>query len=244
MALAAVPAALVARRVGPGRAAAVGLAIFAGAGLACGLADSLTTLVVARCIQAVGGAAAVTAALELLPATVGSERRAGPAWAGAGAAGAAPRPAPRGGPPQPVPPPAALRPRRHPHRARLLAVDLPPAGAGGAGGGGADPRGRQTRGGDRRDRAGAAPHRPPAPLGEPGAGDGLGGDRGGALPARPAADRRLAAEPDQGGDRGLGDAAGGAGGGEAGESGAGRPRPGRGGGDPRLPRPRPPRPPS
>ncbi len=36
MALAAVPAALLARRVGPGRAAAVGLAVFAGAGLACG----------------------------------------------------------------------------------------------------------------------------------------------------------------------------------------------------------------
>ena len=36
LALAAVPAALVARRVGPARAAAVGLALFAGAGLACG----------------------------------------------------------------------------------------------------------------------------------------------------------------------------------------------------------------
>ena len=57
MALAAVPAAMVARRVGPGRAAAVGLAIFAGAGLACGLSDSLETLIVARSIQALGGAA-------------------------------------------------------------------------------------------------------------------------------------------------------------------------------------------
>ncbi len=93
MALAAVPAALVARRVGPGRAAAVGLAIFAGAGLACGLADSLSTLIVARCVQAVGGAAAVTAALELLPATVGSERRATAIWAAAGATGAALGPA-------------------------------------------------------------------------------------------------------------------------------------------------------
>src|SRR4051794_41890441 len=111
MALAAVPAALVARRVGPGRAAAVGLAIFAGAGLACGLADSLTTLVVARCIQAVGGAAAVTAALELLPATVGSERRGGPPWAGGGGAAAPPRPAPRGRPPPPAPcPPLFLPP--------------------------------------------------------------------------------------------------------------------------------------
>jgi MFS family permease len=93
MALAAVPAALVARRVGPGRTAAVGLAIFAGAGLACGLADELSTLIVARCVQALGGAAAVTAALELLPATVGSERRATAIWAGAGATGAALGPA-------------------------------------------------------------------------------------------------------------------------------------------------------
>jgi MFS family permease len=93
IALAAVPAALLARRVGPGRAAAVGLAIFAGAGLACGLADELSTLIVARCVQALGGAAAVTAALELLPATVGSERRAATVWATAGATGAALGPA-------------------------------------------------------------------------------------------------------------------------------------------------------
>jgi MFS family permease len=93
MALAAVPAALLARRVGPGRATSIGLAIFAGAGLACGLADELSTLIVARCVQAVGGAAAVTAALELLPATVGSERRAAAVWAAAGATGAALGPA-------------------------------------------------------------------------------------------------------------------------------------------------------
>ena len=93
MALAAVPAALVARRVGPGRAAAVGLAIFAGAGLACGAAEELSTLIAARCVQALGGALAVTAALELLPATVGSERRAATIWAAAGATGAALGPA-------------------------------------------------------------------------------------------------------------------------------------------------------
>jgi MFS family permease len=93
IALAAVPAALIARRVGPGRTAAVGLAVFAGAGLACGLADELSTLIVARCVQAIGGAAAVTAALELLPATVGSERRAATVWAAAGATGAALGPA-------------------------------------------------------------------------------------------------------------------------------------------------------
>ena len=93
MAVAAVPAALLARRVGPGRTAAVGLAVFAGAGLACGLAEELSTLIAARCVQALGGAAAVTAALELLPATVGSERRAATVWAAAGATGAALGPA-------------------------------------------------------------------------------------------------------------------------------------------------------
>jgi MFS family permease len=93
MALAAVPAAHLARRVGPGRAAAVGLAIFAGAGLACGASSELSTLIAARCVQALGGAATVTAVLELLPATVGSERQATLIWAGAGATGAALGPA-------------------------------------------------------------------------------------------------------------------------------------------------------
>jgi predicted MFS family arabinose efflux permease len=93
MAVAAVPAAIVARRVGPGRAAAVGLAIFAGAGLACGLSEHLSTLLIARSVQALGGALAVTAALELLPVAVGSERRATVVWATAGATGAALGPA-------------------------------------------------------------------------------------------------------------------------------------------------------
>src|SRR5829696_7131397 len=93
IALAAVPAAHLARRVGPGRAAAVGLAVFAGASLACAASTELSTLIAARCVQALGGAAAVTAVLELLPATVGSERRAAVIWATAGATGAALGPA-------------------------------------------------------------------------------------------------------------------------------------------------------
>ncbi|MGE5282048.1 MAG: MFS transporter [Chloroflexota bacterium] len=93
MALCAVPAAHLARRAGPGRAAAVGLAVFAGAGIACGLSAHLGTLIAARCVQALGGAAAVTGVLELLPATVGSERRAVAVWAAAGATGAALGPA-------------------------------------------------------------------------------------------------------------------------------------------------------
>jgi MFS family permease len=93
MALAAVPAAHLARRIGPGRAAAIGLAVFAGAGIACGAATELSTLIAARCVQALGGALAVTAVLELLPATAGSERRAVAIWATAGATGAALGPA-------------------------------------------------------------------------------------------------------------------------------------------------------
>ena len=89
LAIAAVPAAAAARRVGPGRAAALGLAVFAGASLACGAASELGTLIAARCVQALGGAVAVTAALELMPAVTGSERSAATAWAAAGAAGAA-----------------------------------------------------------------------------------------------------------------------------------------------------------
>ncbi len=93
MALAAVPAALLARRAGPARTAAVGLAVFAGASLACAASTGLSTLIAARCVQALGGAAAVTAVLELMPATVGSEQRASALWAMAGATGAALGPA-------------------------------------------------------------------------------------------------------------------------------------------------------
>lgn len=93
LALAALPAAMLARRAGPGRVAAAGLAVFAGASLACAAAGSLETLLAARCVQALGGAAAVTAALELMPVVTGTERGAAAAWAAAGATGAALGPA-------------------------------------------------------------------------------------------------------------------------------------------------------
>jgi MFS family permease len=89
LALAAVPAAMLARRFGPGRVAAAGLAVFAGASAACAASSGLESLIAARCVQALGGAAAVTAALELMPAVIGSERNAAAAWAAAGATGAA-----------------------------------------------------------------------------------------------------------------------------------------------------------
>ena len=89
LALAAVPAALATGRVGAARLTVAGLLVFALASLVCGLADGIALLLAARCVQALGGAAAVCAALELLPAACGSERRAAVSWAAAGAAGAA-----------------------------------------------------------------------------------------------------------------------------------------------------------
>ncbi len=93
LAATAVPAAAIARRVGPARGAVAGLGVFTAASLACGLSGSLAVLVAARCVQAAGGALAAGAALELLPAEVGSERRAAIVWAAAGATGAAIGPA-------------------------------------------------------------------------------------------------------------------------------------------------------
>ncbi len=89
LALAAVPAAMATGRIGAARLTTAGLLVFAGASLVCGLADDIGLLIAARCVQALGGAAAVCAALELLPAVCGSERRAALSWAAAGAAGAA-----------------------------------------------------------------------------------------------------------------------------------------------------------
>ncbi len=89
LALAAVPAAALARRHGPARVALAGMLLFGASSLACGLAGAIEPLLVARCAQAIGGAAAVCASLELLPAVVGSERRAATVWAASGALGAA-----------------------------------------------------------------------------------------------------------------------------------------------------------
>ena len=93
IALAAVPAARLATRRPAGQVCAGGLVLFAAASAACALAPSLAFLIGARAVQGVGGAAAVCAALELLPALAGGERRAVRVWAAAGVAGAALGPA-------------------------------------------------------------------------------------------------------------------------------------------------------
>ena len=98
IALAAVPAARLATRRPAGQICAAGLVLFAAASAACALAPSLPFLIGARAVQGIGGAAAVCAALELLPTLRGRaqptpERSAVRIWAAAGVAGAALGPA-------------------------------------------------------------------------------------------------------------------------------------------------------
>ena len=92
LALVVVPAAYVARRR-PRQAFAFGVVVFAGASLACGLAPSFEVLVGARCVQAVGAAVIVTAALDLLSQVTGSAEGALRYWVAAGVLGAALGPA-------------------------------------------------------------------------------------------------------------------------------------------------------
>ena len=191
LAAAAVPAALVARRLGPARVTSAGLAVFALGGLLCGLSTSLAPLIAARCLQAIGGAAAVTGALELLPFAVGSERRAAAVWATAGAIGAALGPAAGGLLTElvswqsiflvqvPLPIAVAIPVLAV---ARLEATDA-------------------ARRGELRETGPAASGR------EPRAGPGLRGPRGGALFDRLVVDRRLAPLADRRRPGGVRDAA-------------------------------------
>ena len=205
------------------RAAAVGLAIFAGAGLACGARRQLSTLI-AR------------------PLRAGARRRAGGHRGAGAAAGHGRLRAPRG---------RGLGQRRGDRsgaRARRSAASSPSWSPGSRSScsrcrwrlAAAVPilavARHEAATGIVLDRA--APHRPAAPAGQHRPGDGLGGDRRGALPARPAADRRLAPDPDRGRDRGHGDAAGGHARQPPRPAGAQRQGARRGGGDPRLRRPR------
>jgi MFS family permease len=92
LALTAVPAAYVSRRR-PRESFAAGVLVFAAASLACGLAPSFGVLVGARCVQAVGAALLVTAALDLLSRADGSDEAALRVWVAAGVVGAALGPA-------------------------------------------------------------------------------------------------------------------------------------------------------
>jgi hypothetical protein len=62
------PAAWLARRLGPAHVGAAGLALFALASIGCALSDALTPLLVFRAVQALGGAAGLLAAFDLMDA--------------------------------------------------------------------------------------------------------------------------------------------------------------------------------
>lgn len=92
LAVCAVPVAYVARRH-PRAVLIVGAIVFAAASAVCALSGGFTELMVARCVQAVGGAGIVTAALDLMPETVNRDRDGVHLWAMAGAIGLAVGPA-------------------------------------------------------------------------------------------------------------------------------------------------------
>ena len=86
--LVAVPMALLFTRARPRIFCAVGIAVFASASAWCASAPSIEVLLAARCLQALGGAAALIGCLELLVAEYG-ERRGVAAWVTAGVVGTA-----------------------------------------------------------------------------------------------------------------------------------------------------------
>lgn len=87
-----VPAARYAR-ARPARIWVLGLGAFSLASLACALSPSITALITARCVQAVGGAAAIAGSIELLARREGSHQAAARLWGAAGTAGLALGPA-------------------------------------------------------------------------------------------------------------------------------------------------------
>ncbi len=86
--LVAVPVAVLFTRIRPRIFCAVGIAVFAGASAWCAAATSIDALLAARCVQALGGAAALIGCLELLAAVYG-DRRGVAAWVTAGVVGTA-----------------------------------------------------------------------------------------------------------------------------------------------------------
>lgn len=86
--LGAVPAAMGFTKAQPRMFTAVGIATFAAASAWCAVADSIEVLIVARCVQAIGGALALVGCLELLVAERG-ERRGVASWVTAGVIGTA-----------------------------------------------------------------------------------------------------------------------------------------------------------
>lgn len=87
-----IPAARLAR-VRPERLWLGGLLLFSAASLGCALSSDVGMLIAARCLQAVGGAATLAGAIELLARDRGSHREAAKLWGAAGTVGLAVGPA-------------------------------------------------------------------------------------------------------------------------------------------------------
>jgi MFS family permease len=92
LAMAILSAARIARR-SPAATWRLGVAGFGLASLLCALAPSIAILILARCAQALAGAATIAAAIEFLAGAHGSHERAAAVWGGAGLAGLALGPA-------------------------------------------------------------------------------------------------------------------------------------------------------
>jgi MFS family permease len=88
LALAAVPAAFLARRY-PTRVFAAGIVVFSAASLACAFAPTIEVLIGARALQGVAGAGVVCASLDLLSQATGGDAPAARVWALSGILGAA-----------------------------------------------------------------------------------------------------------------------------------------------------------
>jgi MFS family permease len=93
LAAALLPAERLMRRLGPARLGAAGLLVFGGASLVAGLSGTLTVLLLARAVQAAGGAAGLVAVFTLLVHREGAQRSARGLWLGAAVLSAAVGPA-------------------------------------------------------------------------------------------------------------------------------------------------------
>jgi len=93
LAVAALPALLVLRRIGARAATAVGVGIFLVASIGGAVAGSLSMLVAVRSVQGLGAALLLVGALPVLATLTGSRLRGLAAWSGAAALGAAAGPA-------------------------------------------------------------------------------------------------------------------------------------------------------
>ncbi len=81
------------RRVSMARLAQVGFVVFLGASIACAASGSFESLIVARCVQGLGGALVLVGALPLLAGLTGSAARGAAVWTLAGTIGASIGPA-------------------------------------------------------------------------------------------------------------------------------------------------------